>query len=452
MNTNQLLLPQREHAVRGLNSLYLNGVFADMSETGCGKTYVASWIAKTLNVPIVVVCPKVVRRTWDTVLANFGIKANVLINFEKLMRGNTTHLTFKNNRDDGPQDYQLHFPKDCLIIVDEVHKCKGWNSKNSDFLIACKQQNFKLLLLSATAATNPLEMKSFGFATLLHNLSDFRGFLMNAGAYTSRFGGYQIDLGCDKTQRAMQSMHNDLFKTMECAGRMTRKSFGNIFPDNRVSAECVDFGTNTTKIQRVYELMESELAQLEQQSAGYKEHQFAIMTKARRLAELLKVPIMVDMMEDLFDEGISPVVFVNYTETVEAIRNKLLKNAKLAAHMCFIVGGQSEKVRNADIDAFQSNTRRIMIANLAAGNAGVSLHDLIGGAARHSIVSPSFSAIHLVQALGRIHRAEGKTACIQKVLFAADTIEEQACRRVQAKINNIDQLNDGDLTSGINLI
>lgn len=452
MNLTQLLPPQREHAVHGLNSLYLNGVFADMSETGCGKTYVAAWISKIMNVPIVVVCPKVVRRTWDVVLANFGIKANVLINFEKLMRGNTTHLTFKNNRDDGPQDYQLHFPKDCLIIIDEVHKCKGWNSKNSDFLIACKQQNFKLLLLSATAATNPLEMKSFGFATLLHNLSDFRGFLTNAGAYTSRFGGYQIDLGSDKTQRAMQSMHNDLFKTMECAGRMTRKSFGNIFPDNRVSAECIDFGTNTTKIQKVYEIMEAELAQLEQQSAGYKEHQFAIMTKARRLAELLKVPIMVEMMEDLFDEGISPVIFVNYTETVLAIKNKLLKNSKLATHMNFIVGDQSEKVRNADIDAFQNNTRRIMIANLAAGNAGVNLHDLIGGAARHSIVSPSFSAIHLVQALGRIHRAEGKTACIQKVLFAADTIEEQACRRVQAKINNIDQLNDGDLTSGINLI
>ena len=452
MNLTQLLPPQREHAVHGLNSLYLNGVFADMSETGCGKTYVAAWISKIMNVPIVVVCPKVVRRTWDVVLANFGIKANVLINFEKLMRGNTTHLTFKNNRDDGPQDYQLHFPKDCLIIIDEVHKCKGWNSKNSDFLIACKQQNFKLLLLSATAATNPLEMKSFGFATLLHNLSDFRGFLTNAGAYTSRWGGYQIDLGSDKTQRAMQSMHNDLFKTMECAGRMTRKSFGNIFPDNRVSAECIDFGTNTTKIQKVYEIMEAELAQLEQQSAGYKEHQFAIMTKARRLAELLKVPIMVEMMEDLFDEGISPVIFVNYTETVLAIKNKLLKNSKLATHMNFIVGGQSEKVRNADIDAFQNNTRRIMIANLAAGNAGVNLHDLIGGAARHSIVSPSFSAIHLVQALGRIHRAEGKTACIQKVLFAADTIEEQACRRVQAKINNIDQLNDGDLTSGINLI
>ena len=54
--------------------------------------------------------------------------------------------------------------------------------------------------------------------------------------------------------------------------------------------------------------------------------------------------------------------------------------------------------------------------------------------------------------MGRIHRAEGKTPCVQKVMFAADTVEEHACRRVQARINNIDQLNDGDLTSGINLI
>lgn len=452
MNLDQLLEPQRDHAVRGLNSLLLNGAFADLSETGCGKTYVASWLAKHLNVPVIVVCPKVVKRNWTKVLGSFGIKANVVINFELLMRGNTPHLTFKNGKDDNSSFYQIHFPKDALIIIDEVHKCKGWNSKNSDFLVACKQQGFKLLLLSATAATNPLEMRSFGFATLLHDLTNFRKFLADAGAYTSRFGGYQIDLTCDRTLKAMGNMHLDLFTKLEIAGRMTRKQFGKIFPDNRVIADAFDMGTNTAKIQKVYEIMERELAQLEESSRHYKEHQFAIMTKARRLAELLKVPTMVEMIEDLFDEGISPVCFVNYTETVDAIRSKLEKNSKLANHLNFIVGGQSEKVRNAGIDAFQNNTRRIMIANLAAGNAGVDLHDLLGGHGRHSIISPSFSAIHLIQALGRIHRAEGKTPCIQTILFALGTIEEHACRRVQAKINNTDMLNDGDLTSGIKII
>lgn len=452
MNLSLLLEPQRNHAVKGLNSLLLNGVFADLSQTGCGKTYVASWLAKHLNVPVVVVCPKVVKRTWDEVLGKFGIKAHVVINFEKLMRGNTPFLKFKNGKDDNHTFYNIKFPKDALVIIDEVHKCKGWNSKNSDFLIASKMQGYKLLLLSATAATNPLEMKSFGFATLLHQLTDFRNFLFEAGAFKSRFGGYQIDLTSPKTLAAMRYMHEDLFNNIAVAGRMTVKEFGSIFPDNRVIADTFDMGANTAKIQKVYDLMERELAQLEESSKNYKEHQFAIMTKARRMAELLKVPTMVEMIEDLYDEGISPVVFVNYVETVEAIKSKLLKNSKLANQICLIVGGQSDKVRNENIDAFQSNKRRIMIANLAAGNAGLSLHDLVGGYMRHSIVSPSFSAIHLVQALGRIHRAEGKSPCIQKVLFAADTIEEHACRRVQARINNLDMLNDADLTSGIKLV
>lgn len=452
MNLDQLLEPQRDHAVRALNSVFLNGVFADLSETGTGKTYVAAWLAKQLNVPVVVVCPKVAKRTWDKVLGIFGIRANVVVNFELLMRGNTSHLTFKNGKDDDSSFYQIHFPKDALVIIDEVHKCKGWNSKNSDFLIACKQQKYKLLVLSATAATNPLEMKSFGFATLLHNLVDFRKFLSEAGAYVGRFGGFQIDLGCDKTLNAMGNMHKALFDKLGVAGRMTRGQFGTIFPDNRIIADVFDMGTNTEKIQKVYDMMERELIQLEDSSKNYKEHQFAIMTKARRLSELLKVPTMVEMIEDLFDEGISPVCFVNYTETVDAIKNKLIKDKKLASHLGFIVGGQSDKVRNSDIDAFQSNTRRVMIANLAAGNACLSLHDLVGDHPRHSIISPSFSAIHLVQALGRIHRAHGKSPCIQKVVFAADTIEEHACRRVQSKINNIDMLNDCDLTSGIKLI
>jgi hypothetical protein len=92
-----------------------------------------------------------------------------------------------------------------------------------------------------------------------------------------------------------------------------------------------------------------------------------------------------------------------------------------------------------------------MLVNLAAGNAGISLHDLKGGFPRHSIVSPSYSAINLVQALGRIHRAEGKSPCIQKIVFAAGTIEERCCQKVQAKLDNLDMLNDGDLVGDIRI-
>ena len=446
MNVDLLLAPQREHAVNLLNSLYVNGVASDQSETGTGKTYVAAWIAKYLNSPVVIVCPKVVIPSWNKVLSYFGIKAHCLINYEKLIRGNTEHLSFKDGRDDSASDYVINFPKNSLVILDEVHKCKASTSKNSDFLIKLKMDGYKTLLLSATTATNPLEMKAFGFATTLHNLVNYRQFITNSGAYTGRFGGYQIDMGSQRTVEAMANIHNQLFNEYKVSSRMTRKMFDKIFPDNHVMAECFDMGTNTDKINRVYQQMESELAALEESSVNYSQHHFAIMTKARRMAELLKVPTMVEMIEDWFDEGISPVVFVNFTDTVEAIVKQLSKNKKFDGLIAKIVGGQSDKVRQADIEGFQNDTKRIMIANLAAGNAGVSLHDLNGKFPRGSIISPSYSAINLLQALGRIHRAEGKTKCVQKIMFAAGTIEEDACKRVQCKLNNLECLNDGDLT------
>jgi superfamily II DNA or RNA helicase len=452
MNTDSLLVPQREHAVNMLNSIYLNGVAADLSETGTGKTYVAAWVAKQLNVPLVVICPKVVRKAWGEVLANFGIKANVIINYEKLVRGNTEHLTFKNDNHDYVENYQIHFPMDALVILDETHKCKALKSKNSNMLVALKQQGYKLFLLSATAATNPIEMRSFGYATLLHNLYGFKTFLKDCNVSINRYGAFHVDMENNLTRSSMRNMHNVLFNQLKVAGRMTRKMFGNIFPDNRVKAEAFDMGANTDKINRVYEMMEAELDALEESSSNYKQHQFAIMTKARRMAELLKVPTIVEMIEDLFDEGVSPVVFVNYTETVEAINKKLAQKNKFNNKVAFIVGGQSNKARDNDIADFQSNVKKIMIANLSAGNAGISLHDLNGEFPRHSIISPSFSAIHMIQSLGRIHRAEGKSPCMQTIMFASDTIEEHACKRVQTKINNLDALNDGDLTSGIRVI
>ena len=182
MNVELLLPPQREHAVKLLNSLYINGVASDQSETGTGKSYVAAWIAKTLNSPIVIVCPKIMIPAWKKVLQHFNIKAHLVINYEKVIRGNTEHLSFKDGRDSVPEDYIINFPKNSLVILDEVHKCKAATSKNCDFLIKLKMDGYKLMLLSASSATNPLEMKAFGFATTLHNLVNYNQFLTSTGA------------------------------------------------------------------------------------------------------------------------------------------------------------------------------------------------------------------------------------------------------------------------------
>lgn len=98
-----------------------------------------------------------------------------------------------------------------------------------------------------------------------------------------------------------------------------------------------------------------------------------------------------------------------------------------------------------NIDAFQANTKRVIVCNMAAGGVGISLHDIHGNHERVSIISPSYSAIQFVQALGRIHRAQGKTPCSQYIVYCAGTIEEEIAVKVGEKLGNLDALNDGDM-------
>jgi hypothetical protein len=50
------------------------------------------------------------------------------------------------------------------------------------------------------------------------------------------------------------------------------------------------------------------------------------------------------------------------------------------------------------------------------------------------------------QALGRIWRDDAKTKSIQRIVCVANTVEENVCRQVQLKLDNLDLLNDGDLS------
>ena len=63
---------------------------------------------------------------------------------------------------------------------------------------------------------------------------------------------------------------------------------------------------------------------------------------------------------------------------------------------------------------------------------------------RISIISPTWSAQDLMQVLGRIHRAMGKSDCIQQIIYCKGTIEESIGNVIKNKINNIRAFNDGD--------
>ena len=459
INTTGLLLPQVAHVKALIDSLYRNGFAIDMSETGTGKTYAAAAIVREMNRPAVVICPKTVIPQWEKILKTFDLKAT-LINYEKLSRGNTKWMKWKKLPDlmrpwveEAKQEMpDFRFPRNALVILDEGHRCKGSDTSNSWMMIALANQGYKVLISSATIATTPIEMKAVGYVTQLHKLYNFPDFCRVHGAkYLGRWGAMTFDMASAEAKKSMLALNKYWFKARKCASRLTVGDFGKLFPESHIVAEAYDLGANEAKVQAVYDEMEAEIAKLDERAGSYSEHIFAIMMEARRKSELCKVPLFVEMIEDLYDEGKSIAVFVNFTDTVDAINKRLLKSKRLKDTIGYIIGGQSDKNRQADITAFNADEKRILIANISAGGVGISLHDLNGKFPRASIISPNYSAFQLVQALGRIWRQGGLTKSYQRIVFAAKTIEEQACKRVQFRINNLASLNDADMKAGINL-
>lgn len=449
-----LIGPQPQHSETLWRSLQTNGFALDLSATGTGKTYCAASVAKNDGSPLVLICPKSVLKTWTNILAAYGVKPKLAINYELLARGKTKWMKFVKQPDPcrphvpGATEKLPHFrlPQGCLVILDEGHRCKGLDTTNSQMLISLVVQKFKVLVASATAAVSPLDMKALGFLLQLHSLHDFPDFCRLHGAkWVGKWGALTFSPDDPAAVKGMSNLHNYIFNKLKCASRMTREQFGNLFPESHIMPEAFDLGSNEAKIQKVYEDMEYELAKLEEHCANYREHVFAILMKARRQAEMLKVPLFCEKIEDMWDEGQSVAVFCNFTETIQAIFKRLSRLKKFANKIAFVVGDQTAKQREADIAAFQANEKTVILCNIAAGGVAISLHDVLNVRPRAALVSPTWSAVSLAQSLGRVWR-QGGSKSIQYIVYAAGCIEETICKRVKDKITMLEVLHDGELS------
>jgi len=403
----------------------------DTSSVGTGKTVVAAAIAETLECPVAVICPKAVIPTWERELKEFGVKPIFVLNYEKIRTGGTPHM---NKR--GKMIMAWNLPKNTLVFVDEIHKCKGPYTQNCQLVISLVQQGYRIHGMSATACENPTEMRSIGFMLGLHGLnktgngkSSWYRWMAENGCAQDRWKQWRL-LSRAKLSDVKDSIYGVTGK------KLTVEDFPDSFRDNRVFVEPVQFG-GAKKIIKAYDELGITPAivqeYIENGTVTDNEHILVNLLRARQLAESFKTPDIAEMAEDLVGQGNSVVMFVNFRETVEALCEKL--------HKCYrIEGGQSAKERQQVVDAFQNDEINLLAVNIAAGGTGLSLHDINGKRPRISLISPSFSAKDHLQTLGRIHRNGAKSDAIQKILVAADSIEEAVMKSIKRKLKNLEAL------------
>jgi SNF2 family DNA or RNA helicase len=318
-----------------------------------------------------------------------------------------------------------------MVIFDEAHRCKNHKSITSKLLVSIFKCNCKVLLLSATISDKIPCFKPFGVVFGFYNeLKEFTIWLRkNIKDKTAEYKNKNMT----KDQMTLDIIHNKMFPAY--GSRMKIKELGSMFPSNQVLSQSY-MCENQEEIQAQYKIIKEAFEDLK--SKETRSEGLGKLIRARMKVEMLKVPIILDIIEEALDSNYSVVCFCNYKDT-------MYKIAEIFETKCLIHGDQTMEERQNSIDQFQSNKSRIIIAIIQAGGVGISLHDIHGGHPRMSVINPTWSGQDMQQALGRIHRAGAQTPAMQRIVFCAGTYEEKICEMIKGKLTNISAINDGDL-------
>jgi superfamily II DNA or RNA helicase len=439
---------QKEHANYLVSILEPGRTIIDASDTGTGKTYVSAYIAKTLKLRPIVICPKSVLICWKRVFKIFDLPYLGLSNYEMIKGckwypfndgdeiGKITKCDYLVKNDDGYQ-WSDQIDENILIIYDEAHRCKNKGTTNAKFMMSTRDLTARKLLLSATIADKPNFFSVFAYMLgFCDNIENYRLFLRNieaGGSFTTE------DYISRKKISKMEAIHKKVFP--KHGGRLRISELGDIFPDNFIITDSyVMDDAIVAGIREAYESIRTVSIRAE---ALQKESTCVLseLIYARQKIESLKVKSMSEIALDHLENNDSVVLFVNFLDTMALLSDELSR--KGVKVNLFIRGGQTMKERQAIIDRFQSDSEHIIICQIQSGGVGISLHDINGNRKRVSIISPSWSAQDLKQSIGRIHRAGSKTHCIQKLIYCYGTVEDRIKEVVKQKLDNYNLLNNG---------
>jgi hypothetical protein len=401
--------------------------------TGSGKMYITADVIRRLQRPALIICPKAVITQTHRCMESMGSRDLVLdvINPQQLIAG-------KNCRWYDSRTL-WHIPPETLVCWDEIHRgASGIKSKTTLACAQLKAFGASLLATSATVACSPLQLRALGYHAGLH------------GFDPATYYKWCHDNGVRDVLVQNRMVHKFTNNKTEATRIMKsiRASFGIAFQG--LSADQIE-GFPAEVIELTYinvsardrEEIDESYATMSERMKRIGKTDLAEMMRERERIEYALAPAIAELVMDSVEDGLSPVVFWNFTSSRERFE-QMLKD-KGVTGIASVHGTQSEAERQRGIDRFNDNEVFIASFNTSAGGCGISAHDVKHERQRVSYLVPSFNAAECRQALGRIRRVGG-TAVVQKFVIASGTLMELVAVSLNRKLTCIDLLNDNDLT------
>ncbi len=186
------------------------------------------------------------------------------------------------------------------------------------------------------------------------------------------------------------------------------------------------------ELNKIWHKLEVEQNKAETEFGKSASYQRAIQSE-RQAAGIAKLPRVVDFVKNIMEIEESVVVFCHHKSI-----HKLLHESLREFSPSSIIGGQSDKVRQENIDGFQNGDTKLMVAGLRAGNLGINLTR-----AKYVIFAElDWSPAYHHQAEDRLHRIGQKNTVFAYYLIGNGTLDNHVADILVGKSYEIDSIMD----------
>ncbi len=203
--------------------------------------------------------------------------------------------------------------------------------------------------------------------------------------------------------------------------------------------ELIDADTNYyfNELDKIWGKLEAEQKDAESAFDKSASFQRAIQSE-RQAAGVAKLPHVINFVKNIMEIDESVVVFCHHRSIHRLLNENLSEFSPVS-----IIGGQSDKVRQEQIDMFQNGQSKLMIAGLRAGNVGINLTR-----AKYVIFAELdwSPAIHQ-QAEDRLHRIGQKNTVFAYYLIGNGTLDDHVANVLVDKSFEIDSIIDNNKES-----
>lgn len=420
----ELLAEQKPHFERVLNRVNKYNFYADNSVMGCGKTYVACYVAKKLGLKLFIVCPLTVHGNWKNVASKAGVEI-VHITTPQSLASRRNHqpkhgyLTRKEG-DKGPSFYPTLkldkvVNKGTLFVFDEIQYARNVNT----YFLASKALVKSVGLFEkktpskcAFISTTPFDVnyKCVHFLILINLIK--RMDIRSKDGILNR--SVIMDLQNFYKQEGIKMNKSPIYpgEIYECFLKHIQPAIFTSMPlilENKCDIRngfYLAMNGERNEIETAVSELNGIFIRIDKETLTIPLITLKRITLACMSIEKSKIHIFMRLInQELREKNRKVVVCLHFMDTIKVLEEKLSKYNPLILH------GGINKERKKIIDKFQqpNDTHRLLICNMRVGGVGISLHDLHGSYPRTMFISPNHNVTDIFQATGRINRVGGKS-------------------------------------------